>query len=68
MDTSLSAGKTQPVATQDTFVRIRAREAFHQRSESRFLRFFLHLQRFIYPWQQRSSFTVKPETRNNAPS
>ncbi|MET4862689.1 hypothetical protein L9G71_21265 [Morganella morganii] len=52
LDTSLSTGKTQPVATQDTFVRVRARETLHQHSESAPLRFFprLHLQGFIQLW------------------
>ncbi|MEM7874852.1 hypothetical protein Q4R10_20970, partial [Morganella morganii] len=50
LDTSQSTGKTQPVATQDTFVRIRARETFHQHCESGLLRFFpqLHLPGFIH--------------------
>lgn len=60
MGTRLSAGKTQPVATQDTLVRIRAQEALHQHGKSRLLRFFprLHLQGFIHTGQQRSPFAV----------
>lgn len=56
----LRAGKTQPVAAKNTFVRIRAQKFLHQRGEAGLLRFFprLHLQSLIHLRQQGPPFTV----------
>jgi len=56
----LRAGKSQPVAAQDAFIRVCAQERLHQRGEARLLRFFplFHLQGFIDFRQQLASFPV----------
>lgn len=60
MRAGMGADKTQLVAAQDTFVRIRTQEALHQHREPRLIRFFprLHLQGFIHQKQQRLPFAV----------
>lgn len=56
----LRADKTQAVAAQDAFVRVRAQERLHKCSEARLLRFFplFHLQGFIHLRQQLAPFPV----------